>query len=85
MMCFVHEGVRKKQNYFEMLSLVNSQYIARINGDFNTLGNAAVMGLKRRDDIEAAMDRFSGKEYFDANHDYCLDLDLFGKIDFLAL
>lgn len=85
MMCFVHEGVRKKQNYFEMLSLVNSQYIARINGDFNTLGNAAVMGLKRRDDIEAAMDRFSGKEYFDANHDYCLDLDLFGRKSVFSL
>jgi len=83
--CFVHDRVRTNLEYLERLYLVNNSYIARIRGDFETLLKINNTGLKRREEIEDATAYFAGDEFFDPDHDYCLDLDLFGKKSLFSL
>ncbi|MCQ2472647.1 MAG: hypothetical protein MJ098_00700 [Saccharofermentans sp.] len=84
-LCIVHGKVIDKVNYLNELFNVNSSYIARIKGDFNELRKIAVKGLRRAEDIGLAKDRLYGKEFDEPTHDYCLDLDLFGKKSIFAL
>ena len=37
LLCYIHDGVRDRQDYLDSLYLVNQRYIARIKGDFQTL------------------------------------------------
>ncbi len=83
--CLIHDKVRTRQEYLEKLFLVNSAYIARINGDFDTLIKINNTGLKRREEIEDALSFFAGEEFFDPDHGYCVDLDLFGKKSLFSL
>ena len=85
LLCYIHDGVRDRQDYLDSLYLVNQRYIARIKGDFQTLREVAVYGLKRREEIEDAIEWFSGNEFFTPDHDYCMDLDLFGKKSLFSL
>ncbi|MBQ5423343.1 MAG: hypothetical protein IIU27_05625, partial [Clostridiales bacterium] len=85
LLCYIHDGVRDRQDYLDSLYLVNQRYIARIKGDFQTLRELAVYGLKRREEIEDAIEWFSGNEFFTPDHDYCMDLDLFGKKSLFSL
>ena len=85
LLCYIHDGVRDRQDYLDSLYLVNQRYIARIKGDFQTLREVAVYGLKRREEIEDAIEWFSGNEFFIPDHDYCMDLDLFGKKSLFSL
>ena len=84
-LCIIHGGIIEKVNYLNELSKVNASYIARIKGDFNELRNIAVKGLKRAEDIGAAKNRLYGKDFEVADHDYCADLDLFGKKSLFSL
>lgn len=84
-LCFVHGGIIDKVNFLTELSKVNASYIARIKGDFNELRNIAVKGLKRAEDIGSAKNRLYGKEFDVADHDYCADLDIFGKKSLFSL
>ena len=84
-LCLVHGGIIDKVNYLNELYKVNASYIARIKGDFNELRNIAVKGLKRAEDIGLAKSRLYGKEFEKDGHDYCLDLDLFGKKSIFSL
>ena len=77
--CIIHGKVTAKLNYFEALLNVNSRYIARIKGDFDELFRLVRAGLKRRDEIEEADRYASGIGFYRDDHDYCMDLDLFGK------
>ena len=83
--CIVHGRILDKVNYLTELSKVNSSYIARIKGDFNELRNIAVKGLKRAEDIGLAKSRLYGKDFEVADHDYCVDLDVFGKKSLFSL
>lgn len=83
--CVIHNRVRTRQEYLEKLFLVNSSYIARINGDFDTLIKINNTGLRRREEIEDALSYFAGDEFFDPDHGYCVDLDLFGKKSLFSL
>ena len=85
LLCYIHDGVRDRQEYLESLYLVNQKYIARIKGDFQMLREVATYGLKRREEIEDAIEWFCGNEYFTPEHDYCMDLDLFGKKSLFSL
>ena len=58
LLCYIHDGVRDRQEYLESLYLVNQRYIARIKGDFQTLREIASYGLKRREEIEDAVEWF---------------------------
>ena len=84
-LCIVHGGILDKVNYLNELSKVNASYIARIKGDFNELRNIAVRGLKRAEDIGLAKSRLYGKDFEVQDHDYCLDLDVFGKKSLFSL
>ena len=84
-LCFIHNGIMAKVNYLNELLKVTSSYIARINGDFTELRNIAVKGLKRADDISSAKISLYGLDYDVPDHDYCEDLDLFGKKSLFAL
>lgn len=84
-LCIIHGGIIDKVNYLNELSKVNASYIARIKGDFNELRNIAVKGLKRAEDIGSAKNRLYGKDFEVADHDYCADLDLFGKKSLFSL
>ena len=84
-LCIIHGGIIDKVNYLTELKKVNSSYIARIKGDFNKLRNIAVKGLKRAEDIGAAKNRLYGKDFDEPDHDYCADLDLFGKKSLFSL
>ena len=84
-LCIIHGGIIDKVNYLTELNKVNSSYIARIKGDFNELRNIAVKGLKRAEDIGSAKNRLYGKEFDEPDHDYCADLDLFGKKSLFSL
>lgn len=84
-LCILHGKITAKLNYFEALSNVNSRYIARINGDFDLLYELICRGLKRRDEKEDARRAASGNEYYNGGHDYCMDLDLFGKKSLFSL
>ncbi len=84
-LCLIHGKVLARVEYLNELNKVNSSYIARIKGDFNELRNIAVKDQKRADDIGAAKSRLYGKEFEDPNHDYCCDLDLFGKKSLFSL
>ena len=84
-LCIVHGGIIDKVNYLTELSKVNASYIARIKGDFNELRNIAVKGLKRAEDIGFAKSRLYGKDFDEPTHDYCLDLDVFGKKSLFSL
>ena len=84
-LCIIHGGILDKVNYLNELSKVNASYIARIKGDFNELRNIAVKGLKRAEDIGLAKSRLYGKEFEVQDHDYCLDLDIFGKKSLFSL
>lgn len=84
-LCIVHGGIQDKVNYLTELSKVNASYIARIKGDFNELRNIAVKGLKRAEDIGFAKSRLYGKDFDEPSHDYCLDLDVFGKKSLFSL
>ena len=64
---------------------MNSSYIARIKGDFNELRNIAVKGLKRAEDIGLAKSRLYGRDFEISDHDYCMDLDVFGKKSLFSL
>ena len=78
-LCIIHGKVSAELNYYEALSIVNSKYLARINGDFDSLFSIVLDGLKRRDEREDAVRYASGSEFYTDDHDYCTDLDLFGK------
>ena len=84
-LCFIHSGIISKVEYLKELQKVNSFYMARIRGDFNELRNIAVKGLKRAEEIGLAKTRLYGKEFDDPDHDYCVDLDLFGKKSLFSL
>ena len=84
-LCIVHGGILDKVNYLNELSKVNASYIARIKGDFNELRNIAVKGLKRAEDIGLAKSRLYGRDFEVQGHDYCLDLDIFGKKSLFSL
>ena len=84
-LCIIHGGILDKVNYLTELSKVNASYIARIKGDFNELRNIAVKGLKRAEDIGFAKNRLYGKDFDEPAHDYCLDLDIFGKKSLFSL
>lgn len=84
-LCIIHGKVIDKVNYLNELFKVNSSYIARICGDFNELRNIAVKGLKRAEDIGDAKNRLYGKEFYMPEHDYCADLDIFGKKSLFSL
>lgn len=84
-LCYIHDGVRDRQEYLESLYLVNQKYMARIKGDFKSLKEIASYGLKRREEIEDAVEWFCGNEFFTPDHDYCMDLDLFGKKSLFSL
>ena len=84
-LCFIHSGITEKVEYLTELSKVNLSYIARINGDFNELRNIAVKGFKRAEDIGSAKSRLYGKDFDVPDHDYCADLDLFGKKSLFSL
>ena len=84
-LCIVHGRILDKVNYLNELSKVNASYIARIKGDFNELRNIAVKGLKRAEDIGFAKSRLYGKDFEVQDHDYCLDLDIFGKKSVFSL
>ncbi|MCR4689127.1 MAG: hypothetical protein K5745_06175 [Saccharofermentans sp.] len=83
--CVIHDKVRTNQEYLERLYLVNSAYIARIDGDFETLSKISTTGLRRREEIEDALAEFAGDEFSDPDHAYCIDLDLFGKKSLFSL
>ena len=78
-LCVIHGKVSAKLNYYEALSIVNSKYLARISGDFDSLFGIVLDGLKRRDEREDAVRYTSGSEFYTDDHDYCTDLDLFGR------
>lgn len=82
--CIIHGKVSSKLNYYEALGIVNSKYISRINGDFDSLFEIVCNGLKRRDDREDAVRYASGQEFYTDDHDYCTDLDLFGRKSLFA-
>ena len=84
-LCIIHGGILSKIQYLNELSKVNQSYIARIKGDFNELRNIAVKGLKRAEDIGLAKTRLYGKDFDQPQHDYCCDLDLFGKKSLFSL
>ena len=84
-LCIFHGKILDKVNYLTELSKVNASYIARIKGDFNELRNIAVKGLKRAEDIGLAKSRLYGKDFEEPSHDYCVDLDLFGKKSLFSL
>lgn len=84
-LCIIHGGIISKVEYLKELNKVNLLYIARINGDFNELRNIAVKGLKRAEDIGLAKSRLYGNEFEVKDHDYCLDLDIFGKKSLFSL
>ena len=84
-LCIVHGGILDKVNYLNELSKVNASYIARIKGDFNELRNIAVKGLKRAEDFGLAKNRLYGREFEVPDHDYCMDLDVFGKKSLFSL
>lgn len=84
-LCIIHGGIIDKISYLNELSKVNQSYIARIKGDFNELRNIAVKGLKRAEDIGIAKSRLYGKDFDVPQHDYCLDLDIFGKKSLFSL
>ena len=83
--CIIHGRILDKVNYLTELSKVNSSYIARIKGDFNELRNIAVKGLKRAEDIGLAKSRLYGRDFEIPDHDYCMDLDVFGKKSLFSL
>ncbi len=83
--CFIHGGIIDKVNYLTEMEKVNSSYMARIKGDFNELRNIAVKGLKKAEDIGSAKSRLYGKDFDEPGHDYCADLDLFGKKSLFSL
>ncbi len=85
LLCYIHDGVRDRQEYLESLYLVNQKYMARIKGDFQMLREVSTYGLKRREEIEDAVEWFCGNEFFIPDHDYCMDLDLFGKKSLFSL
>lgn len=84
-LCLIHGRVLAKVEYLNELNKVNSSYMARIKGDFNELRNIAVKDQKRAEDIGAAKSRLYGKDFEDPEHDYCCDLDLFGKKSLFSL
>ncbi len=84
-LCIIHGRIIEKVNYLTELNKVNSSYIARIRGDFNELRNIAVKGLKRAEDIGSAKNRLYGRDFDEPDHDYCADLDLFGKKSLFSL
>lgn len=84
-LCIIHGGILEKVSYLTELKKVDSAYIARINGDFNELGNISVTGLKRAEDVSFAKNRLYGTEFDMPEHDYCADLDLFGKKSLFSL
>ena len=83
--CIIHGRILDKVNYLTELSKVNFSYIARIKGDFNELRNIAVKGLKRAEDIGLAKSRLYGRDFEIPDHDYCMDLDVFGKKSLFSL
>lgn len=84
-LCVIHSKISARLSYYEALDKVNSKYIARINGDFSSLFEIVCDGLKRRDEIEDATRRATGDEFYQVGHDYCMDLDLFGKKSLFSL
>ena len=84
-LCIIHGGILSKVEYLNELSKVNASYIARIKGDFNGLRNIAVKGLKRAEEIGLAKNRLYGKDFDEPAHDYCTDLDIFGKKSLFSL
>ncbi|MBR3461872.1 MAG: hypothetical protein IKH20_04275 [Clostridiales bacterium] len=84
-LCFIHGGIISKVEYLNELSKVNSSYKARIKGDFSELRNIAVKNLRRAEDIGLAKTRLYGKDFDEPSHDYCTDLDLFGKKSLFSL
>lgn len=84
-LCFIHGRIISKLQYLNELNKVTQSYIARIKGDFNELRNIEVKGLKRAEDIGNAKNRLYGKEFDEPQHDYCCDLDIFGKKSMFSL
>ena len=84
-LCVIHGKVTSELYYYEALGKVNLKYINRIKGDFDALFDNICSGLKRRDDREDAVRYASGMEFYTDDHDYCTDLDIFGRKSLFSL
>lgn len=65
-LCFIHYKSNSLLKFKRTLRDINSEYIARVKGDFSLLKD-------------------KGNEFIVPNHDYCVDLDIFGDVSLFSL
>ncbi|MBP5261969.1 MAG: hypothetical protein J6Z43_07580 [Clostridiales bacterium] len=84
-LCIIHSKVTDELRYKRALNSVNTQYIFRIKGDFEALYKAALEEARKADDKAHYASVFTGEEFNEDGHDYCQDLDIFGKRSIYSL
>ncbi|MBR2523685.1 MAG: hypothetical protein IKE53_04510 [Clostridiales bacterium] len=84
-LCVIHSKVTEYLRYSSVLYSVNSQYICRITGDFEGLFQSGIEDVKKPDEKALYASAFCGDEFVVHDHDYCDDLDIFGKKSIYSL
>ena len=83
--CVIHSKIQDNLRYLNELYTVNSQYILRMNGDFDGLYSCAIGKASKPEERSFNTALFEGTEFYTADHDYCQDLGIFGKRSLFSL
>lgn len=83
--CVIHQKIKDKNEYLKCLKYASDGYAYRISRDFASLEEALKVRLKDRSVPLNINKTVFGEQYIVKDHEYCIDLDLFGPGSLFAL
>ena len=83
--CIIHQKVKDSNEYLKAIRYASDGYAYRISRDFVSLEEAVKERLADRNPPVNINKSVFGEKYIIKNHEYCIDLDLFGPRSLFAL
>lgn len=83
--CVIHQKIKDKNEYLKCLKYASDGYAYRISRDFKSLGESVKERLSERAGSQDIRKTVFGEKYIVKDHEYCIDLDLFGPASLFAL
>ena len=85
LVCIIHQKVKDSNEYLKALRYSSDGYAFRISRDFVSLEESVHERLSERNPPVNINKTVFGEKYTVKNHEYCIDLDLFGPRSLFAL
>ena len=83
--CIIHQKVKDKTEYAKALRYASDGYVFRMSRDFESYEASVRERLSSRNTPLNINKTVYGEQYIRKDHDYCIDLDLFGPRSLFAL